>query len=145
MSALDESPPLPVNIDTFEDLRTYLWQQHGTTVNPDDPVMLVFTMLRVGLDQHEQLNERNRQDLANSVQAIADGFTTDVNQSIQTFKEEAIGDVVRERIEAMNEAARQADRATSNFKKLLFYQAILTAVNLLAAFFTIGVLFTLVR
>ena len=100
--------------------------------------MLVFTMLRVGLDQHEQLNERNRLNLANAVQAIADGFTKDVNQSIQTFKEEAIGDVVRERIEAMNEA-------TSNFKKLLFYQAILTAVNLLAAFFTIGVLFTLVR
>ncbi|MDP2699941.1 hypothetical protein [Thalassospira sp.] len=145
MSSLDDMPPLPDSIDTSDELRTFLWKKHEVSVGKDDPILLVFTMLRIALDQQEKLNERTRRDTEKAVQAAADGFTRDVNVSIQTFKNEAIGDVVRERVEAMNEAARQADRATANFKKSLFALGILTAVNLLAAFFTLGVLFITIR
>lgn len=145
MSALDDMPPLPNSIETIDELRTFLWKQHGVTVGEDDPILLVFTMLRVGLDQQERHNERERRALAEAVKAAADTFTRDVDVSIKTFKNEAIGDVVRERVEAMNEAARQADRATGKFKKNLQYLSVITAVNLLAVVFNIGLLFAAAR
>lgn len=145
MSALDDMPPLPNSIETIDELRTFLWKQHGVTVGEDDPILLVFTMLRVGLDQQERYNERERRALAEAVQAAADTFTRDVDISIKTFKNEAIGDVVRERVEAMNEAARQADRATSKFRKNLLYLSIITAVNLIAVVFNVGLLFAAAR
>ncbi len=145
MSSLDDKPPLPNSIDTVDELRTYLWQQHETSVGKDDPIVLVFTMLKVALAQVEQQNANSRREMEKSVQVAADAFTRDVTIAIKNFKEEAIGDVVRERVEAMNEAARQADRATGKFKKTVFYLALITAVNLLAAFFMIGLLFSVAR
>ncbi|WP_404424266.1 hypothetical protein [Thalassospira australica] len=145
MSALDDMPPLPNSIETIDELRTFLWKQHGVTVGEDDPILLVFTMLRVGLDQQERHNERERRALSEAVQAAADTFTRDVDVSIKTFKNEAIGDVVRERVEAMNEAARQADRATGKFRKNLLYLSIITAVNLIAVVFNVGLLFAAAR
>ena len=145
MSALDDMPPLPNSIETIDELRTFLWKQHGDTVGEDDPILLVFTMLRVGLDQQERYNERERRALAEAVQAAADTFTRDVDISIKTFKNEAIGDVARERVEAMDEAARQADRATGKFRKNLLYLSIITAVNLIAVVFNVGLLFAAAR
>lgn len=142
---LDETPPVPVAMDNFEELRGYLWKIHGITIAEDDPILVVFTMLRVALDQHELSNDRYLKELDEAVQASATKFTEDVSNAIAEFKEEAIGDVVRERIAAMNEAARQADRATAQFRKLLLYLSVLTATCLLSTIFTIGVLFTVSR
>jgi DNA integrity scanning protein DisA with diadenylate cyclase activity len=145
MSALDDKPPLPNSIETIDELRTFLWQQHEISVGKDDPILLVFSMLRVALVQVEQQNAMSRREMEKSVQSAADVFTRDVTISIKNFKEEAIGDVVRERVQAMSEAARQADRATGKFKKNVFYLGLITAVNLLSAFFMIGLLFSVAR
>ena len=145
MSALDEKPPLPNNIDTVDELRTFLWRQHEVSIGTDDPILVVYTMLKVALNQIEQQHAKDRQETEKAVKAAANTFTTDVSIAIKNFKEEAIGDVVRERVQAMNEAARQADRASSNIRKCMFYLGILTAVNLLAVFFSIGLLFSVTR
>lgn len=145
MSALDEKPPLPNSIETVDELRAFLWRQHEVAIGVDDPILVVHTMLRVTLNQIEQQNAKDRREMEKAVKAAADTFTTDVSIAIKNFKEEAIGDVVRERVQAMNEAARQADRASANIRKSMFYQGILTAVNLLAVFFSIGLLFSVAR
>mgnify|MGYP003110803075 CR=1 FL=1 len=144
-SALDDMPPPPDALDTFEDLRAYLWKCHGVTVGDDDPILLVFSMLRAATTLQERNQLRLSGDLEKTLKAAVEAFTRDVNVSIATFKNEAIGDVVRERVEAMNESAKQADTAVARFKKCLFAQSIMTAVNILAALFTIGVLFTVTR
>ncbi|HAI31594.1 MULTISPECIES: hypothetical protein [Thalassospira] len=145
MSALDETPPFPNSIETIDELRTFLWKQHGVTVGEDDPILLVFTMHRVALAQQERHYDRQRKHFIEAINQSISHFTCDVKGAIETFKNEAIGDVVRERIEAMNEASRQADRASANIRKYMFYLGILTAVNLLAVFFSIGLLFSVTR
>lgn len=145
MSALDDMPPLPHRIETTDELRTYLWNQHGVTVGEDDPILLVFTMHRVALAQQEDHYERQRTEFLGTIKQSVGYFTSDVKAAIDAFKNEAIGDVVRERVEAMNEAARQADRATGKFNKNLLYLSIITAVNLLAVVFNIGLLFAAAR
>ena len=145
MSALDDMPPLPNSIETTEELRTFLWKQHGVTVGEDDPILMVFTMLRVALDRQERHYERQRTEFVGTIKQSVSYFTCDVKAAIDAFKNEAIGDVVRERVEAMNEAARQADRATGKFKKNLLYLSIITAVNLIAVVFNVGLLFAAAR
>ena len=49
-------------------------------------------------------------------------------------------DAVRERLSAMQEAARLADTAQDRFRKMIKLISILTALNLVAVVFTLGVL-----
>ena len=145
VSALDDLPPPPDTLETFEDLRSYLWQSHGVTVGADDPILLVYSMLRVAAAMQEKNQKQLSADLKKAIAATAEGFTRDVNVSIATFKNEAIGDVVRDRIEAMNQSAKQADTAVERFRKCLRMQTILTAVNVLAVLLSIALLYIVSR
>ena len=57
-----------------------------------------------------------------------------------TVENEALTDAVRERLSAMQEAARLADTAQDRFRKMVKLISILTALNLVAVVFTLGVL-----
>ncbi len=137
---LDDAPPPPVTMDSIEELRTYLWQQHQITVDQDDPILLVHTILRLSLDEQRRINDRYNRALSQTLRDASQDFTKDVLTAIDAFKSEALGDVVRERIKTMNETAEMAEDAIGNFARLLRTQKILTTLNILAVVFVIGVL-----
>tara|TARA_R110001583_G_scaffold195530_1_gene375479 strand:- start:19333 stop:19773 length:441 start_codon:yes stop_codon:yes gene_type:complete len=137
---LDDTPPPPVTMDSIEELRTYLWQQHQITVDADDPVLLVHTILRLSLDEQRRVNDQYNRALSQTVRDSSQDFTKDVLAAINAFKAEALGDVVRERIRTMNETAEMAEDATRQFSRLLRTQKILTTLNIVAVVFVVGVL-----
>ncbi|RCK43681.1 hypothetical protein TH25_21275 [Thalassospira profundimaris] len=137
---LDDAPPPPVTMDSIEELRTYLWQQHQITVDQDDPILLVHTILRLSLDEQRRLNDQYNRALSQTLRDASQDFTKDVLTAIDAFKAEALGDVVRERIKTMNETAEMAEDAISQFARLLRTQKILTTLNILAVVFVVGVL-----
>ncbi|AUG51514.1 hypothetical protein [Thalassospira marina] len=137
---LDDAPPPPVTMDSIEELRTYLWQQHQVTVDHDDPVLLVHTILRLSLDEQRRINDQYNRALSQTVRDASQDFTKDVLTAIDAFKAEALGDVVRERIKTMNETAEMAEDAIRQFARLLRTQKILTTLNILAVVFVVGVL-----
>ena len=139
-SLLDDTPPPPVTMDSIEELRTYLWQQHQVTVDQDDPVLLVHTILRLSLDEQRRINDQYNRALSQTVRDASQDFTKDVLVAIDAFKAEALGDVVRERIKTMNETAEMAEDAIRQFARLLRTQKILTTLNILAVVFVVGVL-----
>jgi hypothetical protein len=127
-------------MDSVEELRTYLWQQHQITVDADDPVLLVHTILRLSLDEQRRVNDQYNRALSQTVRDSSQDFTKDVLAAIDAFKAEALGDVVRERIRTLNETAEMAEDATRQFSRLLRTQKILTTLNILAVVFVVGVL-----
>ena len=137
---LDDTPPPPVTMDSVEELRTYLWQQHQITVDADDPVLLVHTILRLSLDEQRRINDQYNRALSQTVRDASQDFTKDVLAAIEAFKAEALGDVVRERIKTMNETAEMAEDAIRQFSRLLRTQKILTTLNIIAVVFVVGVL-----
>ncbi len=137
---LDDAPPPPVTMDSIEELRTYLWQQHQITVDQDDPILLVHTILRLSLDEQRRLNDQYNRALSQTLRDASQDFTKDVLTAIDAFKAEALGDVVRERIKTMNETAEMAEDAIGQFARLLRTQKILTTLNILAVVFVVGVL-----
>jgi hypothetical protein len=137
---LDDAPPPPVTMDSIEELRTYLWQQHQITVDQDDPVLLVHTILRLSLDEQRRINDQYNRALSQTVRDASQDFTKDVLAAIEAFKAEALGDVVRERIKTMNETAEMAEDAIRQFSRLLRTQKILTTLNIIAVVFVVGVL-----
>lgn len=139
-SLLDDTPPPPVTMDSIEELRTYLWQQHQITVDQDDPILLVHTILRLSLDEQRRLNDQYNRALSQTLRDASQDFTKDVLTAIDAFKAEALGDVVRERIKTMNETAEMAEDAIGQFARLLRTQKILTTLNILAVVFVVGVL-----
>ncbi len=139
-SVLDEAPPPPLTMDSIEELRTHLWKVHQVTVEDGDPVLMIYTIHKVVLDEHRRLIDQHNRTLSGIIQAQADAFTTDVTAAIEDFKNEALTDAVRERLSAMQEAARLADTAQDRFRKMIKLISILTALNLVAVVFTLGVL-----
>lgn len=137
---LDDAPPPPVTMDSIEELRTYLWQQHQITVDQDDPILLVHTILRLSLDEQRRINDQYNRALSQTLRDASQDFTKDVLTAIDAFKSEALGDVVRERIKTMNETAEMAEDAIGQFARLLRTQKILTTLNILAVVFVVGVL-----
>ncbi|PKR56323.1 hypothetical protein [Thalassospira lohafexi] len=139
-SVLDEAPPPPLTMDSIEELRTHLWKVHQVNVEDGDPVLMIYTIHKVVLDEHRRLIDQHNRTLSGIIQAQAETFTTDVTSAIEDFKNEALTDAVRERLSAMQEAARLADTAQDRFRKMVKLISILTALNLVAVVFTLGVL-----
>ncbi|WP_142850717.1 hypothetical protein [Telmatospirillum sp. J64-1] len=145
MSALDSPPPPPLTMDSLEDLRAYLARTHRTIVAEDDPILMLYTIHRVALDEFMRLLDRQEQALSDQVRATGENLKKEVETLIEGFKSEALGAAVRERIAAMQEAARMADTAQDRFRKNLRLLSILTALNFAAVVFTLGVLTVLTR
>ncbi|WP_417247593.1 MULTISPECIES: hypothetical protein [Pseudomonadota] len=139
-SILDEAAPPPLTMDSIEELRIHLWKVHQVTVEDSDPVLMIYTIHKVVLDEHRRLIDQHNRTLSGIIQAQADSFTADVTAAIEDFKNEALTDAVRERLSAMQEAARLADTAQDRFRKMVKLISILTALNLVAVVFTLGVL-----
>lgn len=144
-TVLDEAPPPHLTMDNIEELRAYLWKRHGVTIGLDDPIMLLNTLNLLALAQHEKLIEKHNDTLAKEVSSAAAKFGADMQQALERFKNEALSDVVRDRVQSMNHSAELADRTVVQFRKTLRTQKILTAINILSVVCALGVLAALAR
>lgn len=145
MTALDAPPPPPLTMDSLEDLRAHLWKVHQVTVDPADPILMLHTIHRVALDEYRRLLDQHNRALSDQVRASAKSFTDDVRAEIEAFKAEALGAAVRERLAAMQEAARLADTAQDRFRRNIKLLTTLTVINFACVVFVLGVLTVLVR
>lgn len=137
---LDEAAPPPLTMDSIEELRNHLWKVHQVTVDEGDPILMIYTIHKVVLDEHRRLIDQHNRTLSAIIQSQAENFTSDVTAAIEDFKNEALTDAVRERLNAMQEAARLADTAQDRFRKTVRLISILTVLNFVAVAFTVGVL-----
>ncbi len=144
MTALDAPPPPPA-LESLDDLRTYLWQVHQVTVSADDPLLMTYTVHKVALNEIARLLDHYERALSDNVKATGETFTDDVTAAIERFQAEALTDTVRERLAAMQEAARLSDASQIQFRRLIRVLTGLTLVNLVAALVSLGVLATLVQ
>lgn len=145
VGVLDEPAPLPESVKDLDTLRTLLWQKHGVSVGKDDPVMIVRTLHVLALDEHKRLIEQHGKTLTGQVDEAVKRCVVGMGQALETFKGEALSDVVKERVKAMNDSAELADQASKLFRRNLKTMWILTGINILALVFSLGVLAALVR
>lgn len=145
MSELDTLPPPPAALGDLDELRAYLFKVHDVAIDPADPIVMVHTIHRAALEDFGRLLDKHADELAGRVQLVADRFTDDVKKSIETFQSEALTDTLRERLAAMQEAARLADLSQSRFRSFVRIVAALTVVNVLAAITAVGALAIIIQ
>ena len=140
------NPPPPIQpIHDLEELRTLLWKAHKITVDDNDPILMIHTINRVALDNFDQrLAEMNRA-LAGRVNDIGYDVVSQIKAVVDEFKSEASAAAVRERVAAIQEAAKLADTSQAAFRRTIKLQIGLTVLNVVAVIFTLGSLTILLR
>ena len=121
----EKTPELPA-ITTIDELRTYLHAQHGVTVGENDPVMLVFSMHRVFLNDYEHMLDRHNTALTSVLETAIRGLTADaISKNLQ-------------------EQVRLADRTHQEFESQYKRARWLSTVNIASVFICLPVIIILI-
>jgi predicted nucleic acid-binding Zn ribbon protein len=136
MSAAADLPP-PQSLD---ELRAQLLKLHGVTVSADDPILMVYTIHRVAVDEMADMLTRMRDDHAAALEETSAKHREAVRAAVEEIASEVMSDTVRERLKAMQEAAVTADRTQAAMRRLLKWLAVLAGCSFLSAGVCVGVL-----
>lgn len=81
-------PELPDGIGlTLDDVRVLLAQKNSITVSPDDPVLMIVTILNAFLTEEEKLLERHRKALTSILSDKTDVYIKTVEKTTSNLQE----------------------------------------------------------
>lgn len=138
------APPLP-QIVTMDDLRAHLWEVHRVTVDRNDPLMMIHTMHRAFLEDYWRMLKRHEGAITKALSSATEIHMAEVRESIAELRDKALSAGLENRLESIRIQVRLAEEANSKFRRLVKVLAVLTMVNVGAAFLALGVLTFVIR
>lgn len=129
---------------TREQLRQILMAETGIPVSADDPVLLVYAIHRVSLEEQTAimatlLAEAREVLDASTTKAAADLAAT-LKGQMAALKEQIASDTLRERLTAMQETAVLANQAVTGMQRQVRWGAAISSLTILAAGVALAVL-----
>jgi len=107
-------------IETLGELREFLHTEHGVTVDPDDPIMMQFTMHRVFLSDYGRMLDRHNKAITSIISAAVKGLT-----------EEALSENLKEQVRLTDRTHQEFERQYKRAKLLSVLNIISSAICLL--------------
>jgi hypothetical protein len=137
---LQPSDASPGDFTGLASLRLRLMQEHGRSVDPNDPIMLLFTMHQTFLEDYERLLTRRSQESAAGIEAAGRRFTLEVRQAIDEFRKDTLTEGLASQVRAASALTAEvaAKGRVSNRLNMIF-----TIVNAMAALIAVTALLIL--
>lgn len=137
------APSLPAP-QSLDELRAHLLKTHGAAVAADDPILMVYTIHRVAVDEMAAMLEAAKADQVDALEkasathreameAASAKHREAVEKAVESIASEVMTDTVRERLLAMQEAAVTADRTHTAMRRLVWRLSLLSLMTSLAA------------
>lgn len=113
-------PELPDGIGlTLDEVRVLLAAKNSVTVTPDDPVLMMVTLLNAFLTEEEKLLERHRKALATILADRTDGYVKIVEQTTASLSESLSNASLNEIKKIFQENGGTVNRFRSNMNWLV--------------------------
>lgn len=107
---------------------------NDTTVDPDDPVLMVYTIHTAALEDHAAMLLKARALLQDSLADATDAFARQTRDILETH----LGDTVRQRLLTMQEAARLTDRAVRAMRRQVLFSGLIAAALVISSLVVLG-------
>lgn len=132
-----QAPPLPADAaESLDELRALLWRHHKVTVDEDDPVLLVHTILRVWLDDLHAVLGHEAGRFRETVDGGADALLAQARAAISELKSDGLKDAIRERVAMSEDLQKATASAHAALRRSLRLMAVLTVMNYAAVAIT---------
>lgn len=129
---------------SLDELRRRLMSDTGIPLSADDPVLLIYAIHRVALDEQAALSAALLQDTREDIEAATTQVTAEMSQAlnglIHTVKEQLSSHTLNARLKAMQEAAIVGNEAVTGMRRMVRWAAVITSLNILAAGVVLAVL-----
>ncbi len=113
----------------IDELRAILLDQHNVAVDRDDPVLLLYSIMRICLDEAVEVGGA----LKAGIKTTCDHGAESIDKRIRSSLDEIIGQVsnlsIRASMASIEKSAVIMDRSVSAHKRLLRWNCILIAVS----------------
>lgn len=121
-------PELPDGVGlSLEEVRTLLALKNSTSVSPDDPILMIVTVLNAFLAEEEKLLDRHRKALITILTERTDGYVKAVEQTTTHLGESLSSGSAKEMSRLFSENTGRMERFNSS---LFWLTAIVTAAAL---------------
>lgn len=122
-------PELPDGVGlSLEEVRTLLAVKNSTSVSPDDPILMIVTVLNAFLAEEEKLLDRHRKALTSILTERTDGYVKAVEQTTSHLGESLSSGSAKEMSRLFSENTVRMERFNSS---LFWLTAIVTAAALI--------------
>lgn len=122
-------PALPDGVGlSLEEVRTLLAVKNSTSVSPDDPILMIVTVLNAFLAEEEKLLDRHRKALTAILTERTDGYVKAVEQTTTHLGERLSSGSAKEMSRLFSENTGRMERFNSS---LFWLTAIVTAAALI--------------
>lgn len=123
-------PLLPDGIGlTLDEVRSLLATKNSITVSPDDPILMMVTLLNAFLSEEEKLLDRHRKALTSILTDKTDNYVTAVEQTTASLSESISNSSVHEIKKIFQENGATMNRFRSNMVWLAAIVGISALVN----------------
>lgn len=123
-------PQLPDGIGlTLDEIRSLLATKNSITVSPDDPILMMVTLLNAFLSEEEKLLDRHRKALTSILTDKTDNYVTAVAQTTASLSESISNSSVHEIKKIFQENGATMNRFRSNMVWLAAIVGISALVN----------------
>jgi len=123
-------PELPDGIGlTLDEVRVLLAAKNSVTVTPDDPILMIVTLLNAFLTEEEKLLERHRKALTTILADRTDGYVKIVEQTTASLSESLSNASLNEIKKIFQESSGTVNRFRSNMIWLAAIVGISALVN----------------
>ena len=127
-----------------EQLRQILMMDTGIPVSSDDPVLLVYGIHRVALDEQTAIMSALLTEAREGIEAASTKAAAEMTAALQIqtkdLREQITSDTLRERLKAMQETAVLANEAVAGMRRMVRWGAVITTLTILAAGVALAVL-----
>ncbi|GAB3128372.1 hypothetical protein [Novispirillum itersonii] len=127
-----------------EQLRQILMMDTGIPVSPDDPVLLVYAIHRVSLDELTAVMSALLAEAREAIEAASTKAAAEMTSALQIqtkdLREQITSDTLRERLKAMQETAVLGNEAVAGMRRMVRWGAVITTLTILAAGVVLAVL-----
>lgn len=111
---------------------------NDATLDPDDPVLMVYTIHTAALEDHAAMLLKARALLQDSLADATGAFARQTRDILDSH----LGDTARQRLLTMQEAARLTDRAVRAMRRQVLFSGVIALALILAALVVLGALNT---
>jgi uncharacterized protein YbaP (TraB family) len=128
--AIPDMPQLPDGIGlTLDEVRSLLATKNSITVSPDDPILMMVTLLNAFLTEEEKLLDRHRKALTSILTDKTEIYVKAVEQTTASLSESISTSSVHEIKKIFQENGATMDRFRSNMVWLAAIVGISALVN----------------
>lgn len=139
LSADQILPPL-----SPEELRRVLMCDTDIPVSRDDPVLLIYGIHRVALNEQATVTDallaKTREDIEAATTQVTAEMSQALSELIRAVKDHLSSNTLNARLKAMQEAAVVGNEAVTGMRRMVRWAALITTLNIMAAGVVLAVL-----